>query len=35
MNRSSVKDIHSPRNERNRLPSLDGSVDLTNVSIVT
>ncbi len=31
MNRPSVGNIHSPRNERKRLPSLDGSVDSMNV----
>jgi len=31
---SSVGNIHSPRNERKRLPSLDGSVDSYSVSLV-
>jgi hypothetical protein len=35
MNRSSVGNIHSPRNERQRLPSLDGSTDSINVHNIT
>lgn len=32
INRSSVRDVQSPRYERKRLPSLDGSVESNSVS---